>query len=189
MKIHAAVLGCAALSLATAASGQPVQRPSFESALPAGSVVAARWELPADASATPMVLAQVRQGTDHRCVAGALVANRWVLQSVDQLPDEANPILCLSAARVANRWVIARWSLGGSGEGRNRQNESSLELLALVNNQLRPVWSGAVNTFALLPSGPFLSLASLSPGREVLVWSADNSRLVPQARNTPTPRR
>ncbi len=179
----------AALTLVSAASlslgqqaptARPAALPTFESALPAGTTVQARWETPADSTGASFVLAQTAHGTDLACVAATLVGNAWVIQSTDKLPTDDDPLTCLSAVRVNNRWAIARWNLGGSGDGASRVNESALDLDGLVNGRITRVWTGAVNGFALLPSGPQLSLWHISPGNEILEWSADGAHLAPR---------
>lgn len=179
----------AALTIVSAASvsyaqqtptARPAARPTFESTLPAGTTVQARWETPADSTGTSFVLAQTVHGTDLACVAATFVNGAWVTQSTDKLPTDDDPLTCLSAVRVNNRWAFARWNLGGSGDGANRVNESALDLYALVNGRIAQVWTGAVNGFSLLSSGPQLSLWHVSPGNEVLEWTADGAHLAPR---------
>jgi hypothetical protein len=192
---HGLAVALATLSAVGIAHAQPQRipappsaRPSFESALPAGTTITARWDLPADSTATPIVLAQtVHDETELACVAGAFVNGAWVLQTAAKEPADDNPVNCLSAARVDNRWVVARWTLGGWGDGPHRVNESSVEFFALVANRFQSVWSGAATEFFPLYSGAQLDLRRISPRHELLSWSPDHTRLVvpaPAARPT-----
>lgn len=164
-------------------TARPAARPTFESALPAGVTVSARWDLPADSTSTPMVLAQtVHDQTEFACVAGAFVDGAWQLQTAPKEPGDDDPARCLSAARVDNRWVVARWTLGGSGDGPNRVNESAVEFFALVANRFQSVWRGDAIEFMPLYSGAQLDLRRISTHHELLSWSPDHAHLVAPAR-------
>lgn len=185
-------------ALAGTAQAQPRPQPAepapgFAAAIPAGFQVDARWELGPDAGGVPLVLVHMTRraegvADEHRCGVLLRVNNAWQLSASDSALAE-NPQDCLSAVRVDNRWVVGRWTLGGSGEGRNAANDSSLELFAVVGGALRSVGSLAVTQFGALVGGTSLSLwtaGTVARPLAPLVWNADHTRLGPRA---PAPRR
>ncbi len=157
----------AALSLSVTASAQQNgARPAVDASIPAGERIVARWELPADRTNTPIVMletlrAEAGVADEYKCVVAAWVNNAWQLNSAPSALD-GNPSDCFSAARVDNQWVFGRWTLGGSGDGRNAVNESDVTLFAFVNNRFTQVGTSAVSHFGMLFGGEALALSGLS---------------------------
>lgn len=177
--------GALASAFAVSSAAQtPPPRPPLEPSLPAGFRLDARWDLAPDTLNTPVVLGHVVRSApgvadEHRCFVAWLVRGGWqVSDSPSALGDD--PADCLSAARVDGRWVFGRWTLGGSGDGRQRSNDSEVALWSLVGGRLQRVAAVAVLRFGRLGGGDMIDLRELSPRREMLVWNADHTALVPR---------
>jgi hypothetical protein len=164
--------------------------PTFESNLQNGEVIVARWDLARDASNGTYVMAQTRNAQGNvQCVIATIVNRAWVVDRSDMAADSDSPALCFSAARVVNRWVFAKWNLGGSGDGAQRTNESSVELVAIVGGRFTRVYQGAGNAFSLLVSGAFVSLQGPRNRPVNLQWAADGNTLVAPTPTRATPSR
>ncbi|MFO0560854.1 MAG: hypothetical protein U0269_22745 [Polyangiales bacterium] len=158
--------------------------PSFDSNLQAGEAVVARWDLARDASNAQYVMAQTTNAQgNQQCVIAALVGRAWVVDRTDLAADTETPALCFTAARVANRWVFAKWSLGGSGDGARRTNDSAVEFVSIVNGRFARVYQGAVDAFSYVSGGAALSFTGQRNRPVMLTWAADGNTLAAPSRS------
>lgn len=133
--------------------------PAVESALDAGETVLVRWEPARDATNTQFVVAQTR-ATDQRfyCIVAALNNGAWVLHRSEMQFGGDAPNECFSAALVNNRWVFASWNLGGSGDGRDRVDESSVSFESFIGGRFVTVGGIASHQLSVLRGGATLTL-------------------------------